>query len=507
MTVSASYAPLVSAGNDATTEFSPSWPFFSSAEIKVTLISSAGVETVKSLTTHYTVSGGTDSNGLPATGTITMLTAPATGETLVIERVTTNTQATSYANNDAFGAKTHEAAYDRRTLVEQEAKEIAGRALQANPKLTLTGRNFKVAGSAVLIKWDDATGFYTYEAAPGEGDMLQSTYDPAVIEEQLVGLTATQTLTNKTLTQPTITLKQSAAPAPTAEGDIQWDTDDNKIKIGDGASTKTFSDDSYNAATYQPLDAGLTDIAALAVTDGNIIVGDGANWVAESGATARTSLGLGTGDSPTFTGAQIGDGSVGTPSLRFSSDTDNGLYRSSTNLWHLVGGGAPLLTVDGVNGRIGIGTTAPDVALHVVGSSGFIPIKFKSQYSGVGVLGTDNSSAYFGVDDAGDGSAYCFRVLSAAITMWAAGTERARINASGNFGIGTSIPGCKLDVDGVIRPKTYTVATLPTVVTGGILYASDGRKAGEGAASGTGVLVFADGSNWIAVDTGATVAA
>src|SRR3990167_9139836 len=30
----------------------------------------------------------------------------------------------------------------------------------------------------------------------------------------------------------------------------------------------------------QPLDAQLTDIAGLAVTDGNIIVGDGANWVA-----------------------------------------------------------------------------------------------------------------------------------------------------------------------------------------------------------------------------------
>ncbi len=45
---------------------------------------------------------------------------------------------------------------------------------------------------------------------------------------------------------------------------------------------------------YQPLDAGLTDIAALAVTNSNFIVGNGANWVAESGATARTSLGLGT---------------------------------------------------------------------------------------------------------------------------------------------------------------------------------------------------------------------
>ena len=39
---------------------------------------------------------------------------------------------------------------------------------------------------------------------------------------------------------------------------------------------------------FQPLDAGLTDISGLAVTDVNIIVGDGSNWVAESGATARS---------------------------------------------------------------------------------------------------------------------------------------------------------------------------------------------------------------------------
>lgn len=42
----------------------------------------------------------------------------------------------------------------------------------------------------------------------------------------------------------------------------------------------------------QPLDADLTAIAALANTDGNIIVGNGSTWVAESGATARASLGL-----------------------------------------------------------------------------------------------------------------------------------------------------------------------------------------------------------------------
>ena len=43
---------------------------------------------------------------------------------------------------------------------------------------------------------------------------------------------------------------------------------------------------------YQGLDAGLTDVAGLTPTDGNFIVGNGTNWVAESGGTARTSLGM-----------------------------------------------------------------------------------------------------------------------------------------------------------------------------------------------------------------------
>ena len=53
----------------------------------------------------------------------------------------------------------------------------------------------------------------------------------------------------------------------------------------------------------QAYDAQLADIAGLTPTDGNIIVGDGSNFVAESGATARTSLGLGTTDNVQF--AQI----------------------------------------------------------------------------------------------------------------------------------------------------------------------------------------------------------
>lgn len=53
-------------------------------------------------------------------------------------------------------------------------------------------------GTSGQILSSTATGT-NWITAPGGGDMLIATYDPAAISEQLVGLVATQTLTNKTL--------------------------------------------------------------------------------------------------------------------------------------------------------------------------------------------------------------------------------------------------------------------------------------------------------------------
>ena len=62
----------------------------------------------------------------------------------------------------------------------------------------------------------------------------------------------------------------------------------------------------------QAFDQGLADIAGLAVTDGGIIVGDGSNFVLETGATARTSLGAQTlaADLTTLSSCQSGGASA-----------------------------------------------------------------------------------------------------------------------------------------------------------------------------------------------------
>lgn len=60
----------------------------------------------------------------------------------------------------------------------------------------------------------------------------------------------------------------------------------------------------------QAYDADLAAIAALAVTDSNFIVGNGTTWVAESGSTARTSLGLGTIATQNANAVSLSGGSI-----------------------------------------------------------------------------------------------------------------------------------------------------------------------------------------------------
>lgn len=148
MAVSTAYAPISYNGNGATTAFSVTWPFFTGSLV-VTLVDDDGVETAKTITTHYTVSGGTDGNGLPATGTVTMLTAPASGEQLRIERSTTKTQTSTWTNGGSFHPKTLEATLDKLMLVHQEAAAAVSDALDG-----ITGDLMRLNSAGADDYWD-----------------------------------------------------------------------------------------------------------------------------------------------------------------------------------------------------------------------------------------------------------------------------------------------------------------------------------------------------------------
>ena len=133
MTVSSTSTKDSYSGDDSNTQFSYTFPIHSTAELQVIERSSAGVETVKTLTTDYTIVD----NG-SAGGTVTFDTAPATGVTVVLLRSTNLTQGVDYIANDAFPAETHEAALDKLTFQVQEVQEELDRAIKISRTSTIT---------------------------------------------------------------------------------------------------------------------------------------------------------------------------------------------------------------------------------------------------------------------------------------------------------------------------------------------------------------------------------
>ncbi len=105
-------------------------------------------------------------------------------------------------------------------------------------KADYTDQVLSVAGKAGALTLQVAD--ITDMSANGRSLVSAANYAAMLTALGAVGVTDTQTITNKTLTTPTLILSQSASPTPTAEGDIRWDTDDDVIVVGDGASQKIF---------------------------------------------------------------------------------------------------------------------------------------------------------------------------------------------------------------------------------------------------------------------------
>ncbi len=76
----------------------------------------------------------------------------------------------------------------------------------------------------------------------------------------------------------------------------------------------------------------LQDLADVANTNGNFIVGDGSNLVAESGATARTSLGVGTTDDVQFDSFGVGTAASGTTGEIRATNDVTAFYSSDVAL-------------------------------------------------------------------------------------------------------------------------------------------------------------------------------
>lgn len=121
MTISALFCRMPDYdGNGATTEFAYTFKTFATAHLVVTLYNDAGQGTVLTEGVHYTAEGIAPVVG----GTVTMVTAPETGETLRIERIVPIRQLTDLKNAGEYYPETIEDAYDYACMISQQLDQL-----------------------------------------------------------------------------------------------------------------------------------------------------------------------------------------------------------------------------------------------------------------------------------------------------------------------------------------------------------------------------------------------
>jgi len=360
MSLSSTTSRVSYAGNGATTAFSFPYYFLSNSDLVVILrVDSTGVETTKTITTHYTVSGA----GVGAGGTVTMLAAPASGETLVIYRSPALTQGIDLGENDSLPAETLEQGLDKVTMIAQRLDDRIDRSVQLSDGFAETfdptlpadldqagglvpAINAGGTGWAAIADWPAASALTSASAistAIATHAALTATHGVA---GAIVGTTDSQTLTNKTI----VAGSNSISGIVNANVDAAAGIVDTKL-----ATISTAGKVSNSATTA----ASANTASAIVARDGSGNFTAGTITASLSGNVTGNITGNVTGD---VTGnIVLGAGSVSAPSASFTGDANTGLYSSAADKIEVVAGGQTGLQVGKSTGsfaNVGMGSSA-----------------------------------------------------------------------------------------------------------------------------------------------------
>lgn len=138
MTVSTQNQLNSYSGDGVVSQFAYQFKIFEDADLEVIVRDSNGVETVQTLTTHYTVTGAGTDNG----GNVLFVTAPASGTSIYIRRLLSAVQETDYQEGATFPAASHEQALDRLTMISQQLQEQIDRCIKASITTPISDTEF-----------------------------------------------------------------------------------------------------------------------------------------------------------------------------------------------------------------------------------------------------------------------------------------------------------------------------------------------------------------------------
>lgn len=317
-------------GNDVTVAFATGFQFIANADLKVVVTSATGTETVKTITTDYTVTGA----GSPSGGTVTFLIAPATGEKVNITSNVTIDQQTDYTEGGSFSAATHETALDKLTKICQQIKETTNRSIQIPIASQAVSTQTTTPEAHYILRVNaDADGVEW--ASPVDADLasnLTPTNNYFIVGDGTDWTSESPSDARSSLGLGTIATQAADSIAITG-GAISGITDLAVADGGTGASTASDARTNLGlviGTDVQAYDAGL---AALAAFNTNGLV----TQTADNTFAGRTLTGTanqitvtngdGVSGNPTLSipyAVNLGSSSTGPSSIAFFEDTDNG---------------------------------------------------------------------------------------------------------------------------------------------------------------------------------------
>ena len=276
MTISTTIIKVSYSGDGTQTVFPYTFKINAEADIQVIIRASNGTETVKTLTTDYSVSGVGSASG----GNVTMVTAPSATETIVIRRDTTQTQTVDLVENDPFTAETVEGAFDKSVAIVQELQEEVDRSIKLSRTNTMTSTEFTVdaATRANKILAFDANGeiAVTQELGTYTGNWAASTsYSARDIVKD--------TTTNNIFIANTAHTSSGSLPLTTNTDSAKWDLlVDAASATASASAAATSATNSANSAT-----ASANSASAAASSESNAATSE--SNAATSASNASTS--------------------------------------------------------------------------------------------------------------------------------------------------------------------------------------------------------------------------
>jgi hypothetical protein len=163
-------------GNGVASAFSYTFKILSDSDLLVTKrLISTGVETTLALTTDYTVTGAGEAGG----GTVTLVAGALSAlYELHIRRVRPLTQTTSIRDEGDYFASTHETAFDKLAMVDQQQQDEIDRSLKLPETISPEDFDTTLPGlfeaSRMLMISEDGLGF---ELGPTPDELTQASAD------------------------------------------------------------------------------------------------------------------------------------------------------------------------------------------------------------------------------------------------------------------------------------------------------------------------------------------